>query len=1097
MYNQNKRITTYRICKYYLTRFVVFSIVSVGITLIMLRGLVPVVHADESLTTLSFQSSNESRNIDKSSIDNNQNSTVITSKQTNNADIVSDTNNNHIKNNWIIQNGDNYYADENGNFAKGLQHINNNYYYFDATGKQIKNQIVNVNGHDMYFDGTSGNLVTNQDITIGNNHYHANFNGTLVKMVSQSPESLMTNTVFNQNFHYNTPRGYSNDIQSIVPHRNIDCKIDYYDVYYLYNPNPSYVGWANEWYHVTTKDFKEFTAYDKNNPTSLKNVAIPSPLIKNSDGNSSQMISNNQNVPWGYVATGSVINNNGLLKSDQLGNHIDKNAKLAYLTSFDAKQKIYLAYSNHDQQYHPYSSQSILSLDKFNITDGGGDFRDIVVQHNLKNRKQLVAYIAGGWSRRFYVATSRDGIKWNYSTKNNINMVPLMGDYPFEVETPIVKTINGHTMLFYSWHSGDNRTTSYVTGRINKNGLFELTKNSKIQDVDGNANKGDIYAGNYTNLDSHTLINMNWSGNWLYSPLGSSAYDNITKHSGSIALPRLIQYKNGHLVYIPVEPNNKLSNSYRIDSSNQPILVGNNNKLDFTFDNPNENKTITLKRSDSTLTINISAQGIRVIRNNHLNPIMNKDVISPLSTTSISKMELYVDNTSVEIYLPQANKSFNIVNYGSTSNEQYNMLVKGNGKLDNYKFESSDINSYNIIGKQSTRLQNNIKMDTRLANKFYKNNRVLLSLIRQANQQITVAKTNLKIVKRKSNDVRANLYGILASNAVQNAKELERQVTSYIMKLSNDGRNIFNTMNGIKVINGHQTWFVHGKRQSGKIIHNHYYDKQTGYLVKNTFYLLRNGSYYYFNSNGNMAKNQLVQTGDNTGIYYYFGSDGKAIKGAKNINGNQYFFDNYYRMIRNDFAKNNDGTLSYYDKDGKLVVTNFVVRGNNYTVNSLGVIQGDNIFVQSLNNSQNFYYLKNSHVATGIVNYSGKNYYFDNDGLPVTNNVIHDNNGNIKYYLDGNNKIVKNIFVHIGNNYYYFGNDGRSVVGAQIINGQKLYFNSHGIQIKGHFVRRANGNRYYYDADSGQLVTNQTRTINGTKYFFNARGITKVQYKKK
>ena len=80
-----------------------------------------------------------------------------------------------------------------------------------------------------------------------------------------------------------------------------------------------------------------------------------------------------------------------------------------------------------------------------------------------------------------------------------------------------------------------------------------------------------------------------------------------------------------------------------------------------------------------------------------------------------------------------------------------------------------------------------------------------------------------------------------------------------------------------------------------------------------------------------------------------------------------------------------------------------------------------------------------------------------------------------------------NQFFNWKGNWYYFGNDGKALIFDQVINGQHLYFDYQGKQIKGNFVTDYKGTRYY-DENSGELVTNQTRTINGVTYHFDENG---------
>ena len=61
-------------------------------------------------------------------------------------------------------------------------------------------------------------------------------------------------------------------------------------------------------------------------------------------------------------------------------------------------------------------------------------------------------------------------------------------------------------------------------------------------------------------------------------------------------------------------------------------------------------------------------------------------------------------------------------------------------------------------------------------------------------------------------------------------------------------------------------------------------------------------------------------------------------------------------------------------------------------------------------------------------------------------------------------------------NWYYKNANGDNLTGAQIINGQKVFFRDNGQQVKG-----AYGNSYgdlyaFYDVNSGNLVTNRYMT---------------------
>ncbi|KIM18145.1 hypothetical protein HW41_06460 [Apilactobacillus kunkeei] len=989
-----------------------------------------------------------------------------------------------------------YLAKKDGELATGLQTLNNQKVYFSNSGKLIKGLIENINGKQMFFDPSTGYLITDKYITVNKVNYHADLNGYLSKDDSHTDEALMTNAAFSQNFHYNVPRGYSNDIQSIIPHTGTDGKVDYYDVYYLYNPYPNQKRFSNEWYHAITKDFKTFTPFDQSNPTSLNNVAIP---YSGYTGSANQVVPGNKTF-WKYVATGAIVPNNGRIKQDQWGNKIDANAKLAYFTDIEDRQYIDLVYSNNDEQFKPVTDKPVLSATMFKI--GGVDFRDVQVLPQSDG--SLIAYVAGGWTKKIFVFRSTNGINWTYNSKEDIDLGTIKS-IPFEVETPLIRTINGQTFMFFSWHSDNIRASAYVKGSLDKNGVFKLAPDAQFVNTDGADFKSDVYAGNSTNLDSNNLININWSGNWLYSPLATAItdYDNLTKHSGTITIPRLVQNVNGTIKYVPIEPDNKLVSSYRINSSAQSVLVNTNNKLDFTFDSGQADKTITFKRNQSTITITLNKNGIEVKRQNSLYDLLSKDAVTALSTTNITKLEVYVDNTTIELYLPEANKSYNIVNFSSIQNEPYFMSSTAAATVDNYQFGQSDGSTTNDgLSTNITKLQGYLQDDSVLINALKTQpdadqSKVsdALNKISQAQSSLTTAQQNIQTSVGLGTDVRASLYTDIANDAYKTAKDLENSVSSIAMNISNSvNNNGIEKQNGSYVINGHNTWFVNGKRTAGQMItddqgNTHYYDAQTGYEAVNTFYV-DNGAYYYFDNNGNMVKNQFVEVNPGTGYQYYFGNDGKALLGKRVVNGAQYDFGDNGIVVKNSIVKNSDGTVSYYGTDGKMATSDVTVGSQTFKIASNGTIQGNNTFVQSPSNNSVFYYLKKNKVTTGIINNAGNVYKFDSNGEATGNTFIKDYKGKKIYYISFDNHPAQQ-GIGINNQRFNFNQYGQLIAPNQMVklpDGSKFLLDKNSNILGG--VREYDGYFYAFTKD-GKLRKSGTAEYKGKKYKITKGGTLK------
>ncbi|MFR3189348.1 MAG: hypothetical protein ACLTNP_03520 [Streptococcus salivarius] len=56
------------------------------------------------------------------------------------------------------------------------------------------------------------------------------------------------------------------------------------------------------------------------------------------------------------------------------------------------------------------------------------------------------------------------------------------------------------------------------------------------------------------------------------------------------------------------------------------------------------------------------------------------------------------------------------------------------------------------------------------------------------------------------------------------------------------------------------------------------------------------------------------------------------------------------------------------------------------------------------------------------------------------------------------------------NNWFYADSYGRNVTGAQVINGQHLYFDANGRQVKGGFVTNTDGSRSFYHWNTGDKL---------------------------
>ena len=298
-----------------------------------------------------------------------------------------------------------------------------------------------------------------------------------------------------------------------------------------------------------------------------------------------------------------------------------------------------------------------------------------------------------------------------------------------------------------------------------------------------------------------------------------------------------------------------------------------------------------------------------------------------------------------------------------------------------------------------------------------------------------------------------------------------------------------------------------------------FYDKDSGALVKNQ-YFNNNGKWYYADAEGNILKGS--QTID--GVHVYFDSYGVQAKDTV-LDGYYYDKDSGARkeLPRDQFIKIGDD-LYYLSSNGRTGEIN--IDGKDYYIAQYGrVLRGSfNVYQEPpyyddetgeavkktgfVKSYGRWYYLEeNGKKAKGLKEIDGKLYFFSNN--PMNKYETHEQvrgqlvrpkfyisfpnraEDNPTYYFDAETgATVTNQFVYTDGHWYYFGNDGKALLFDQVVNGQHLYFDYEGKQVKGDFVTDYKGTRYY-DENSGELVTNQTRTINGVTYHFDENGRAK------
>ena len=222
-----------------------------------------------------------------------------------------------------------------------------------------------------------------------------------------------------------------------------------------------------------------------------------------------------------------------------------------------------------------------------------------------------------------------------------------------------------------------------------------------------------------------------------------------------------------------------------------------------------------------------------------------------------------------------------------------------------------------------------------------------------------------------------------------------------------------------------------GRLQFGflTISNNWYYaDPSTGILAKKQWVDDASGS-YYFQADGTMAVNQIVQGN-------WVGADGRAM-GIQQRTG-------FVRINRK----------VYYYSDRAQRITGWVETGGEK------------------------YYL-GPELKTGWFSVGGATYYADGDGAIVKNTWMG------KKYLGASGALAYG-WTDIGKNRYYFGVDGNYLTGSKVIHHKKYRFSKEGVLTRNSWYSKKKGVRLYYGAD-GAACVGKTR-IEKRYYYFGANG---------
>ena len=244
-----------------------------------------------------------------------------------------------------------------------------------------------------------------------------------------------------------------------------------------------------------------------------------------------------------------------------------------------------------------------------------------------------------------------------------------------------------------------------------------------------------------------------------------------------------------------------------------------------------------------------------------------------------------------------------------------------------------------------------------------------------------------------------------------------------------------------------------------------YFDKE-GNRVTGRQYI--DGHLYYFKEDGSQAKGEIIEE---NGIKYYYEPDSGILASGRylQVGDDQWMYFKQDGSLAIGQVRADHGYLKYFDENGIQVKGKTVVEdGKTYYYDAHSGALVTSSFAEIAPNQWS-YFNTEGQALKGRWTINGKEYYFDENGIQYKGKAIKVGS-RYKYYDENDGQPVTNRFAQIEPNVWaYFGADGYAVTGEQVINGQHLYFDQSGRQVKGAYVT-VNGQRRYYDANTGEYV---------------------------
>jgi len=278
--------------------------------------------------------------------------------------------------------------------------------------------------------------------------------------------------------------------------------------------------------------------------------------------------------------------------------------------------------------------------------------------------------------------------------------------------------------------------------------------------------------------------------------------------------------------------------------------------------------------------------------------------------------------------------------------------------------------------------------------------------------------------------------------------------------------------NGWNNIAGEAYYYKNGERYTGWV-GDSYFDN--GYKVYEGSIYDSNSQAYYYMEDGKCVYNAWCGWGD----MCFAQANGKLVdKGWLNKGGTWYYFEDCYAVTG---ARCIDGVNYYFDRYGRLVKTFTSLSNGWYSVDGNWLYARDGRFVreETIYVGGYWYYMDYEGV---MKTYGNRN----KDGRLICSSWVYEDDKWYYYGADGDNV---NGWHKIAGVWYYF--DGAMVTGCFLIEDKLYKFADSGAYIGEVNMNTGwykDGSEYYY-FENGEVVKGQIKTIGGIMYGFGRDGV--------